>query len=133
MTQVSLTKKRSWLWRALIWLAIGLTGFLLLIGLLGALAQSFIGQEHKLLSLLERTSSIRDIGAIAQCLAALLIIWCWPAVVRWLQARHIVQGFEYDAVLASRRKVAAFATLYLVLIPIGLDRIWRWVTALIAA
>lgn len=35
--------------------------------------------------------------------------------------------------LASRRKVAAFATLYLVLIPIGLDRIWRWVTALIAA
>ncbi|HCB1212329.1 TPA: hypothetical protein MYN70_006050, partial [Klebsiella pneumoniae] len=53
MTQVAFTKKRSWLWRALVWLAIGMAGFLLLIGLLGALAQSFIGQEHKLLTLLE--------------------------------------------------------------------------------
>lgn len=132
MTQITLTKKRSWLWRAMIWLVIGLAGFLLLIGLLGALAQSFIGQEHRLLSLLDRTSSVRDIGAIAQCLVVLLIIWRWTAVVRWLQSRHIVQGFEYDAVLASRRKVATFATLYLVLIPIGLDRIWRWVTAFTA-
>lgn len=133
MIQVAFTKKRSWLWRAIPRLAIGMAGFLLLIGLLDALAQSFIGQEHKLLTLLEGTSSVRDIGAIAQCVAALLIIGRWPAVVRWLQARHIVQEFEYDAVLANRRKVAAFIALYLILIPIGLDRIWRLATALMTA
>jgi hypothetical protein len=66
-----------------------------------------------------RLHGLRLWGLAWQVVAAALIVWRWPAIVRWAERRGRVPAREVAAVIALQPKVAALLVLYLVLVPIG--------------
>ena len=93
-----------------------------------AVLHSFITDSTEVLKLQAFANKLHTFGLAVQALAIALVIGRWKALVRWASVRGIVQPFEVDRALAFRGKAATFLLLYLILIPIGLSRIWSLFT-----
>ena len=116
-------------WKRWIGLAVAAAVLLPLAGVgMVAVLHSFITDSTEVLKLQAFATKLHTFGLVVQALAIALVIGRWKALVRWSCVRGIVQPFEVDRALAFRGKAATFLLLYLILIPIGLSRIWSLFT-----
>ena len=73
-------------------------------------------------------SKLRWVGVALQVLIVALIGLRWRALVRWGQRRNMVQLPEVERAMAFRPKAMAFLCAYLVLIPIGPQTLFRFLS-----
>jgi hypothetical protein len=73
-------------------------------------------------------SKLRWVGVALQVLIVALIGLRWRALVRWGQQRNMVQPHEVERAMAFRPKAMAFLCAYLVLIPIGPQTLFRFLS-----
>ena len=71
---------------------------------------------------------LRWVGVALQVLIVVLIGLRWHALVRWGQRHNMVQLHEVERAMAFRPKAMAFLCAYLVLIPIGPQTLFRFLS-----